>query len=62
MAKKKENEIFEAAEDALIEAIRVIPEAKLKRFKKAFATYQNDGGEFEDLEPTLIAAFETLIF
>ncbi len=57
-----ENEVFEAAETALIEAIRVIPEAKLESFKKAFATYQNEGGEFEDLEPTLIAAMETLIF
>ena len=57
-----ENEIFEAAETALIETIRVIPEAELKRFKEAFAAYQNDGGEFEDLEPALIAAMETLIF
>lgn len=56
------NETFEAAENALIEAIRTIPEVKLNRFKKAFAAYQNEGGEFEDLEPTLIAATETLIF
>ncbi len=57
-----ENETFEAAESDLIEAIRVIPEAKIKRFKKTFAAYQNEGGEFEDLKATLVAAFETLIF
>ena len=59
---QNENENFKIAEANLIEAIRQIPETEIRIFKVAFAAYQNEGGEFEDLQASAIAAIETLIF